>query len=112
MEREGRVETDRVSSRNRRSSDVIGRGPRAHGRDLFSLVAPDRDPIRVLSPFSDRRRSYHVHVRLPRGGGGGPRRGRGRLPRREMRPGDQRHRDTGSPGRAGRARDQRDAEIP
>lgn len=77
-------------------------------------MAPDRDPIRVLSPLSDRRRSYFVHVHLSHGGG--PRRGRGGLPGREMRPGDQRHRDTGSLGRVRRggrrALDQRDAEIP
>lgn len=90
-------------------------GPRAHGRELFSpvpVVAPDRDPIRVLSPFIGRRRSYFVHVHLFHGGS--PRRGRGGLPGREMRPGDQRHRDTGSLSRAGRGRralDQRDAEI-
>lgn len=77
------------------------------------MVAPDRDPIRVLSPFSGRRHSYFVHVHLSHGDGS--RRGRGGLPGREMRPGDQRHRDTGLLGRAGRGRralDQRDAEIP
>lgn len=93
----------------------------AHGRKLFSpvlVVDTDRDPIRRLpDPRDRRRRPYFVHVHLSHGDSprAVARRGRNSLPRREMRRGDQRHRDTGSLGaHAGcrRALDQRDAEIP
>lgn len=91
-------------------------GPGAHGRELFPpvlVVAPDRDPIRLLPPRS-RSRSYFVHVHLPLGDGARRAVRRDNLPRREMRRGDQRHRDTGSLGvrSSRRAFDQRDAEIP
>lgn len=97
-------------------------GPGAHGRELFSpvlVVAPDRDPIRVL-PLRSRSRSYFVHVHLSRRDSArravAVRRGRNNLPGRQMRLGDERHRDTGSLGArvwsSRRALDQRDAEIP
>jgi len=94
-------------------------GPGAHGRELFSpvlVVAPDRGPIRVLLPLRNRSR-YFVHVHLSRGdiARRAVRRGRNNLPGREMRRGDQHHRDTESLGARARfnqrALDQRATEI-